>query len=562
MAGNYIVLNSKFTPFSYEELVKPVEQATQVHQAYEDALGELSSQASVWEKLANNAQDQEAYNRYLDYRNNLNNIVDVLNKQGLTPQTRKNVLDAKVLYNQKIVPIEEASKKRDALIEEQRKLRGSNDTLRFERNAGDISLDELINNPAASYGQVYNGAEIYKETAQTAANLQREYRGKSIEKRHAFVSEIARQYGASYAEVLNAMEHPDDPNSSFLSRVVKNVLGARGLQEGTDMYNEMKKFADNGLYYAIGQPKFEIDTDQYAMQAALQNRQARIAARAAAAQKKEQNKAGARTRNVYGSNRTMSRNDMAKKVSHLLNDKLMKEDFRSYYASSSPSALGWGRPATSVKSPQSIDDDALQKRIRSSREDFMVKELGLDKKTVEKMTEKQLRDTLMKYTDPNSNVYDDDTFRISEYAFDINDAAAKNLVDRARNSGEIFKEIKGYNKDGTPIYGKNIKDLSTTHGATLLGNRSTGEITMLVDGKRYSIASNSFDEDAYNQFRAYADANRKNREIIRKYNAGENIPQDVYEQALQGAENFDNNIIDFMHEGIIIYNPDNQSDNL
>ena len=53
MAANNIIIGSKFKPFSYEELLKPVMMAQEAHTAMEDEYSALSSQAEIWKNMAN-----------------------------------------------------------------------------------------------------------------------------------------------------------------------------------------------------------------------------------------------------------------------------------------------------------------------------------------------------------------------------------------------------------------------------------------------------------------------------------------------------------------------------
>ena len=52
----YLIIGSKFNPFSYQEMLAPVVQATQAHQGLEEAYGELASKASVWDGMTDNCQ--------------------------------------------------------------------------------------------------------------------------------------------------------------------------------------------------------------------------------------------------------------------------------------------------------------------------------------------------------------------------------------------------------------------------------------------------------------------------------------------------------------------------
>ena len=58
MANYSLVINSKFRPFSYQELATPVMQMTQAHQQLEEQYAELQTKANIWDKMANEQTDE------------------------------------------------------------------------------------------------------------------------------------------------------------------------------------------------------------------------------------------------------------------------------------------------------------------------------------------------------------------------------------------------------------------------------------------------------------------------------------------------------------------------
>lgn len=56
-----IIINSKFRPFSYQEMLQPVLMAAQAHQALEDSYSEMDTKASMWEKLKDSELDRDVY---------------------------------------------------------------------------------------------------------------------------------------------------------------------------------------------------------------------------------------------------------------------------------------------------------------------------------------------------------------------------------------------------------------------------------------------------------------------------------------------------------------------
>ena len=86
------------------------------------------------------------------------------------------LLGLKRRYTQDIKPIDDASKRRKELAEEQRKTELTNPTILWERRANDMSLDDFINNPNIDYGKSISGATLTAQVAAAASALAKEIR--------------------------------------------------------------------------------------------------------------------------------------------------------------------------------------------------------------------------------------------------------------------------------------------------------------------------------------------------------------------------------------------------
>ena len=73
----------------------------------------------------------------------------------MTLQTGNQLLNLKRRYASDIMPIGKAATRKKELMEEQRKLE-LQDPRFWQRNAADISIDELMENPDATYGNSYS----------------------------------------------------------------------------------------------------------------------------------------------------------------------------------------------------------------------------------------------------------------------------------------------------------------------------------------------------------------------------------------------------------------------
>lgn len=155
MANYSLVINSKFRPFEYQELLAPALMATQAHQAVEEAYADLSTKASIWDKMANEATDPKAHAMYKKYADDLQSYSDQLAQYGLTPTSRQAMLNMRSRYAQEIVPIEKAYQLREEDIKRQREAYDkSNGRVLFTRNARETSLDKYLSGVAPDYSSI------------------------------------------------------------------------------------------------------------------------------------------------------------------------------------------------------------------------------------------------------------------------------------------------------------------------------------------------------------------------------------------------------------------------
>lgn len=275
MPANYIVINSKFKPFSYAEMLQPVQMATAVHQQLENEYSELATKANIWDKMANEQTDPYAYKMYKTYSNDLEEQAGQLAREGLTPASMQNMLKMKQRYSSDIIPIEQAYKRRQELTDEQRKSRAQDNTLMFDKDASMLSLDDLIKNPQLTY-QSYSGALLMKQVATAAQNLAKEVRDnprkwKKILGNQYF--ETIMQRGYKPEEILQVLQN--DPNAApILKNIVEEAVGSSNIANwgDTNTLNKAYEWARQGLWSAVGDTQYQTLSNKaydYSMQASL-----------------------------------------------------------------------------------------------------------------------------------------------------------------------------------------------------------------------------------------------------------------------------------------------------
>lgn len=259
MAGNFIVINSKFKPFSYADMLQPVAQATQAHQALEDQYSELASKANIWDKLANESRDSLAYSMYRGYIDDLTKQASILASEGLTPGSRANMLSMKNRYSSEITPIENAYNQRDAMIKKMQEL-NKDGSMIYDIDPSQLSLDAFIKDPQMTF-RSYSGNAIYNAVLNGAKSLSQSIQNnpnkwESILGGQYFQSMTQKGYTPEQILLAAAM----DPNApQELKTIMDQAIDASGIKLWGNMsaLAKAQQYAAMGLWAAIGDTTYK-----------------------------------------------------------------------------------------------------------------------------------------------------------------------------------------------------------------------------------------------------------------------------------------------------------------
>ena len=260
MANYSFISNAKFRPFSYQEMLQPLQAYTQEYNTIQEGMGELGTKADVFERLANEQTDSQTYAMYKQYSNDLTAQAESLAKQGLTPASRQGLLGMKRRYSSEIVPIEQAYNRRQELVDEQRKLQAQDSTLLFDRPASTLSLDELISNPTLS-PQSYSGELLSKQVGTASQSLAKEVRENPRKWRTILGNqyyETIMQKGFKPEEIMQAVQNTPEA-SPILQGIVEDAVGSSGIKNWKDenALNRAYDYARQGLWNAVGETQYQ-----------------------------------------------------------------------------------------------------------------------------------------------------------------------------------------------------------------------------------------------------------------------------------------------------------------
>lgn len=276
MANFNFVNSAKFKPFSYQEMLQPVQAYTEAYNEVQDGLGELGAKADVFDQLANQQTDPTTHARYKQYSDELTKQAELLATQGLNPISRQGLTDLKRRYSKDIIPIEQAYTKRQGWIDAQMKGKMADSTLIVE-DASSISLDDIIANPAMAPNS-YSGRQITNMSAQASVAIAKDMRdnprkwSKILDDQY---HEAEMRKGATKEEVIATLMNDANSNPE-LRKILEDTIAATRISEwrgvknaegnltdyGKQMMEQVEYFAGQGLWSAIGDTTYQILANQ------------------------------------------------------------------------------------------------------------------------------------------------------------------------------------------------------------------------------------------------------------------------------------------------------------
>ena len=260
--GNYgLVVDSRFKARSFDDLIKPLAMYTQEYNALEQGINELDTKASIWENMANEQTDKNAYKMYKNYADDLRNAADQLASQGLSKMSRPALMNLKSRYSKEIVPIEQAYNTRQKQAEEQQKALLQDPTLLLSRRAATTSLDDYIRNPQLAY-ESYSGKLLTAQAATAAQALAKQMRDNPRKWReilHGAYYETLMQKGFTSQDVLEAIQRSPQAKQELL-KIMDDVVGSSKIANWKDpeALRRAYEYAGQGLWSGVGETQYQM----------------------------------------------------------------------------------------------------------------------------------------------------------------------------------------------------------------------------------------------------------------------------------------------------------------
>lgn len=109
-----------YEPMTFQEMLQPYAVYGAEEERQNDAYMKLLEDARSLEDLKDSGVDSEEYNKYVDFKNRINSMVDEISATGLSRQTRDNLNKYRTEYQSNFANMVDRIKRRGELVKQQR----------------------------------------------------------------------------------------------------------------------------------------------------------------------------------------------------------------------------------------------------------------------------------------------------------------------------------------------------------------------------------------------------------------------------------------------------------
>lgn len=259
------IMGSRFQPFSYAEMVRPLQESTAAQQQMEQAYDTMGAEASLVGSNLNEQLDSKAYQQHMKYQKDLEALSNQLSSDGLNAQSKQGLRTLRKNFMQNIVPMKRAVEQRNKRVEEQRQRQLNDPTYIIDNPESMTSIDDIMQNKAQPSRGV-SGTVLQQQVAQSAQHLSKEIednptRWRAILKGQNY--ELIKRNGFRPEDIMKVISQ--DPEASpILSNILNNVLVTAGVDKWTNDQAKQRAYqsAQMGLWSAVGGQSSQIVNNQ------------------------------------------------------------------------------------------------------------------------------------------------------------------------------------------------------------------------------------------------------------------------------------------------------------
>lgn len=282
--ANSNITKAQFTPYTFDEMLKPISILQQKHDALATANMEMASKLSILEHYL--PKESKAYKEiYAPYMEQLGQMSRQLAQQGIldskgnfSPEMVNKLRDLKVNFGKTFIPLEDAIKRY--------KLRKENDVMIKNKDPhmisvmGEKDIDDFIADPSLGTDSYISGDQFYADAAKAFQALSRgEFNSPRLQKFAPFYDLFSQTAGMTPAQVINHIKNSKGGKfaEEFLQTMFENQLDTYGYTDKLDSHNKRRLFNEfsRALPHLTGPTQHQlVDNGMRAMMAMRMQREA------------------------------------------------------------------------------------------------------------------------------------------------------------------------------------------------------------------------------------------------------------------------------------------------
>lgn len=172
--ATYLTLNSKFTPYTYEEILKPYQDRQKALEDKLTALEETYAKANLWEGILDPVADKAYYDSFNQFKSRLEDLSGRLSAGDASAVTKQELSKLKQEYNKQFAPMELKYAELKQAQEDQRKaalqaaVAGKN--IRFTKDMQGVPLSSTLTDPTWNKYGIINLDDIAEQSVAAGAS--------------------------------------------------------------------------------------------------------------------------------------------------------------------------------------------------------------------------------------------------------------------------------------------------------------------------------------------------------------------------------------------------------
>lgn len=181
-----------YEPMTFQEMLQPYAVYGAEEERQNDAYMKLLEDARSLEDLKDSGVDSEEYNKYVDFKNRINSMVDEISATGLSRQTRDNLNKYRAEYQSDFANMVDRIKRRGELVKQQRAYLAEHPNAFFDVDYSNTPAIKVVE------GSSYTPYDMDTAEKQAASDIYNLYLNKGKDTTTNDIAAVANSVRAAY----------------------------------------------------------------------------------------------------------------------------------------------------------------------------------------------------------------------------------------------------------------------------------------------------------------------------------------------------------------------------